>query len=273
MDHHVIKTYPTYQLEQTIDKLKEIRIEDTDVIIVNIMTNDAKKQQKGKKKQRKRAMKEIKRLQENIVEIITMRMPPDRIVWLESPPLLTTPTSSIQRFNNLSKGLMERIGGNYAQTLLTRKDMGGDGLHINDSSRHLMVQSMAAAVLNQDPNYLYHSRFVFQRLNLHSEEGITPEYFGEYFRNLWAEQQWHSSIYNEQGSQRRRALAQPPTEVARTIPPRWSTPQTSRNHEEAIPMYNYQRRMQYDPIQFDSYGRLLPVYNNEQLEQRGFYRW
>lgn len=303
-DDLVIETHPTYRLEETRNTLKQMSFNSTDLIILNIMSNDAKYHQgiwdnnrKQERKRRNKVFSEIKQLQENIVKIIREHIPADGIVWLEAPPLLTTARSSIQQFNELSKRLMEREGGNYIKTLITSGDIGRNGMHVkgNGWSRRLVVQSMAAAVLNHDPTQIYHTRFDAEK-RIEEKISYSSEAVRKEIKKMWTEQQSQSSPAEMNNSatvfqQQKKIYAQPPTEMVHpshpssgnqqrgtvAFPPMEAVQATQLEAQLAqlvsIPMGYHRQQPQYEPIRYDRHGRRLPIYNNKQLIQRSLHQW
>ena len=149
---HIIP-HETFTLPQTLNTIKRTTFKPTDIIVINTLTNDARQT----KHRHARSPQQTKNTQTTIISYLKTLVHAHNIVVLESPPLLDTPTSDIFPYNFNSYLLTRQLGTRFSETLLGETHIYADGYHILRKSRHLLVKSVAAAIVNMQPH---------QRLNL-----------------------------------------------------------------------------------------------------------
>ena len=80
---------------------------------------------------------------------------PSNIVIMETPPSTKYP---MYNFNKASYTLCKSEGIGFARTLVAEQHLWKDEYHIHNDHRHLLVKSVAAAILDMDPFGAYGRR-------------------------------------------------------------------------------------------------------------------
>ena len=149
--NYKIDLHPTYTLPQTLTKIRQMTFHKTDTIVINILTNDAR----PTKYRRQKTTDETRLLQTDIHAHLTKYLPPHNIIFLESPPLLISPSTDIYPYNLATRHLAHQLGTRFAQTLVGESHLWTDGYHVQNKLRHLLLQSVAAAVADVNPHRHY----------------------------------------------------------------------------------------------------------------------
>ena len=147
--------HDTFTLQPTLDKIINTTYNKNDHVIINILTNDARTTDYRPPK----SFNKISGLLNSIYDHLLRQLPPDNITLLESPPLLY---EDIFPRAALSFQLAKRRGVRSLPTLIGEAHLlpwtargRRDGIHIRDECRHLMVKTIASAVVRQDPHQLF----------------------------------------------------------------------------------------------------------------------
>lgn len=143
-----IKTYLTFELQQTYDTIRFTTIHRNDIVILNIMTNDAR----HTKNRRQKTLLEAQHLQRKIIHHILRYTSPKNIILMESPPLIH---HNIYGYNYISHETARLFGLRFAGTLIGNQHLWKDGVHILHSSRDLLHKSVAAAIAGVNPHQHY----------------------------------------------------------------------------------------------------------------------
>ena len=116
------------------------------------MTNDARQT----KNRHPRTLHETYTLQHRIINILIQHTSRNNIIILESPPLLN---NDIYAYNRLSYYTAKQFRLRFAYTLVGEQHLWDDGVHVLRDCRHLLISSVAAAIIDVDP----HSHFELER--------------------------------------------------------------------------------------------------------------
>ena len=90
-----------------------------------------------------------------IIDYLKTQTHPSNIVVMETPPSTKYP---MDNFNKASYTLCKNEGICFAPTLVDEQHLWTDEYHIHDGYRHLLVKSIAAAILDMDPFGAYGRR-------------------------------------------------------------------------------------------------------------------
>lgn len=137
----ITKCY-TPRLVQTLDSIKTTNHSNS-VVIIAVMTNNAKANQ---------SVAYSKSILNKIFEHLKTEISAQNIIVLESPPSLNF---DIFPYNKVMFDLCQSNEVFFARNLLKKVHMKGDGLHILNHYKHLMVKSVAAAIKKIDPKRHY----------------------------------------------------------------------------------------------------------------------
>ena len=143
-----VSMIPTYTLPQTLEKVKTTTFKPNDRVVIHIMTNDARQT----KSRRRRTPYQTKILMTNILRHLLSFVPRSNVSIVEAPPLNDAPESDIYPYNQASFDVAQQHGVHFARTLIGENHLWRDGYHIQDTHRHLLVKSIAAAAVEIDPN-------------------------------------------------------------------------------------------------------------------------
>ena len=144
-----IHKYATFELQQTYNRIKHINFNTNDIILLNILTNDARTTQRRPPK----SLQQTKLLLSSIYEYLLSQLSPDKIILLESPPLLY---EDIFPHAQLSHQMARQRGIRVAPTLLGEAHIKTwDGVHVQRGCHRLLANAIACAVLNRDPYRLF----------------------------------------------------------------------------------------------------------------------
>ena len=144
-----IHKYATYELQQTFNRIKHITFNNNDIILLNILTNDARTTQRRPPK----SLQQTKVLLSSIYDHLLSQLSPDKIILLESPPLLY---EDIFPHAQLSHQMARQRGIRVAPTLLGEAHIKTwDGVHVLRGCHRLLANAIACAVLNRDPHRLF----------------------------------------------------------------------------------------------------------------------
>ena len=83
-----------------------------------------------------------------IVDLLKKQTHPSNIIILQSAPSTKYP---MDEFNRASQHLCQTEGIIFAPTMVKEHHLWNDGYHIHDAHRHLLVKSVAAAIMGIDP--------------------------------------------------------------------------------------------------------------------------
>ena len=104
------------------------------------------------KSRRRRTPYQTKILMTNILRHLLSFVPRSNVSIVEAPPLNDAPESDIYPYNQASFDVAQQHGVHFARTLIGENHLWRDGYHIQDTHRHLLVKSIAAAAVEIDPN-------------------------------------------------------------------------------------------------------------------------
>ena len=90
-----------------------------------------------------------------IIDHLKGQTHPSNIVIMETPP---STKYSMYNFNKASYFLCKNEGIGFAHTLVAEQHLWRDEYHIRDDHRHLLVKSVAAAILAMEPFGAYGRR-------------------------------------------------------------------------------------------------------------------
>ena len=147
--------HPTYTLQTTLNQISNSTFNKNDHVIINILTNDARTTAYRPPK----SFDNISNNLNSIYDHLLRHLSPNNITLLESPPLLF---EDIFPRAALSFQLAKRRGIRSLPTLIGEGHLiqwtsrgRRDGIHVRDDCRHLMVKTIASAVLRQEPHQLF----------------------------------------------------------------------------------------------------------------------
>ena len=112
------------------------------------MTNDARPTRQRPQK----TTYNTKRLQKQILDYLNQFVPPTNITFLESPPLRN---NDIFPYNDSTYRLAKERKVGFAYTLVGEDHLWQDGIHVRNDCRYLLVKTLAAAILNLNPNKFF----------------------------------------------------------------------------------------------------------------------
>ena len=139
--------HATYELRQTRNKVTKTTYNKNDIIIINIMTNDAR--QTNYRQQR--TTNEVQYIHNKILTHLLRFVPPLNVVFLESPPI-TNGKGDIYPYNALTSKTASFWGTGFAATLVGEDHLKWDGFHVHPNYRHLLTRSIACAILRLNPH-------------------------------------------------------------------------------------------------------------------------
>ena len=128
----------TPKLEHMLDALKNDDNENG-VVIIATMTNNAKDHQ---------SVAHTHSLLQKAIHSLSQQTARKNVIFLESPPSLRF---DIFHYNKMAFHLCQSEGIQFASNLLARSHIKQDGLHILGPFKHLMVESVAAAIAGREP--------------------------------------------------------------------------------------------------------------------------
>ena len=108
-----IKTHMTFTLSQTLDAIRQTTFQRTDIVIITTLTNDARQT----KHRHARTPNQTKNIQTTIINHLKPIILPLNIVFLEAPPLLTSPFSDIYPYNKATSLVTQQHNARFAETL------------------------------------------------------------------------------------------------------------------------------------------------------------
>ena len=147
-----IQKHATFELQQTYNKIRRSTFNKNDIVILNILTNDARTTNKRPPK----SLHQIELLLTSIYDHLLSQLPPTNIILLESPPLLY---EDIHPFAARSYNIARRRGICLAPTLIGESHIRReDGVHIQRGFHHLLAKTIACAILRQSPHHLFSLR-------------------------------------------------------------------------------------------------------------------
>ena len=132
--------HTTYTINKTIVAMEKV---DHAIVIIAIMTNEAK------------FNKPVRSTHSKLLMMITKlktQTHPDNIVVLEAVPSLPF---DIFSYNRASWNLCKKMGVRMSPTLVGELHLWRDGIHVRHNCRHLLVKSVAAAIVGVDPRRLF----------------------------------------------------------------------------------------------------------------------
>ena len=145
-NNYNITLHPTYCLHPTLKQIQQMTFNQNDVVVINIMTNDARPTQH----RQKRTTTETTRLLSSILNLLLTQLPRSNIVILEAPPQLY---NDIYPYNLSSHHLALQRGVRFGQTLIGESHMQQyDGYHVKKAAKILLAKSIAAAVCDTNPH-------------------------------------------------------------------------------------------------------------------------
>ena len=83
-----------------------------------------------------------------IVDLLKEQTHSSNIIILQSAP---STKYSMENYNKASQDLSQREEIIFAPTLVNEQHLWNDGYHIHDTHRHLLVKSVAAAIVGMNP--------------------------------------------------------------------------------------------------------------------------
>ena len=144
-----IHKHATYELRQTYNKITHTTYNKNDIVILNILTNDAR----TTKKRPPKTLFQTKTLLSAIYDHLLSQLSPNNIILLESPPLLY---EDIFPHAALSLQAAWEKGVRFAPTLIGETHVRRyDGVHIEKGYHHLLAKAVACAILRQNPHPLF----------------------------------------------------------------------------------------------------------------------
>ena len=144
-----IHKHATYELRQTYNKITHTTYNRNDIVILNILTNDAR----TTKNRPPKTLFQTKTLLSAIYDHLLSQLSPNNIILLESPPLLY---EDIFPHAALSLQAAWEKGVRFAPTLIGETHVRRyDGVHIEKGYHHLLAKAVACAILRQNPHPLF----------------------------------------------------------------------------------------------------------------------
>ena len=128
----------TPKLENVLQAVTQTDLENS-VVIIAVMTNNAKERQ---------PVQHTHSLLQKILDNLKRQTSSEKIIILESPPSLQF---DVYPYNRASYQLCRSSGVYFALCQLERCHIKDDGLHIRDPYKHLMIKSVAAAIMKVNP--------------------------------------------------------------------------------------------------------------------------
>ena len=128
----------TPKLEDVLQAVTQTDLENS-VVIIAVMTNNAKERQ---------PVQHTHSLLQRILDNLKTQTSSEKIIVLESPPSLQF---DVYPYNRASYQLCRSSGVYFALCQLERCHIKDDGLHIRDPYKHLMIKSVAAAIMKVNP--------------------------------------------------------------------------------------------------------------------------
>ena len=144
-----IKKHATYELQQTYNQIKRTTYKTNDIVIINILTNDAR----TTKRRPPKTLQQTEHFLNAIYTHLLSQLSPDNVVLLESPPLLY---EDIFSHATLSRQIARNRGVRFAPTLIGEPHIKKfDGVHLLKGFHHLLAKAISCAVLRQNPHPLF----------------------------------------------------------------------------------------------------------------------
>ena len=141
-----INKHATYKLQQTYTKIRHTTYNKNDIVILNVLTNDAP----TTKKRPPKTLHQTEHLLNAIYNHLLSQLSPNNIILLESPPLLY---EDIFPYASLSFQLARKRGIHFAPTLIGETHIKWyDGVHIQKGYHHLLAKAVASAILRCNPH-------------------------------------------------------------------------------------------------------------------------
>ena len=161
----------------TRNTIKRTTFTATDIVIVATLTNDARQTNK----RRRLTIEETKDLQSEIVAHATKYISADQVVFLEAPPNLSS-EEDVFDYNESTYDLASAWGARFGPILVGDDHIYRDGLHLRSDARHLLIKTLACAILRKNP----HLTFKMERpphgpfgpWKSRKGEGMMPKTFG-----------------------------------------------------------------------------------------------
>ena len=145
-DDYNITLHDTYCLHPTLKQIRQMTFKRNDIVVLNIMTNDAR----PTPHRPKRTPTETTRLLSSILNLLLTQLPRSNIVVLEAPPHLY---NDIYPYNVAAHHLALQNGVRFGQTLIGEEHMEQfDGFHIKKAAKTLLVKTISAAVCDLNPH-------------------------------------------------------------------------------------------------------------------------
>ena len=132
-----IETHRTFTLRKTLEEVRQRSHKDS-IVIINIMTNDAKFG---------RDIYETQHILRKIIQKLKTETDSQNICVTESAP---STKFNIEPYNKASQLLCKRENVGFTSTLVAKSHIIRDGIHIQHNFRHLLVKTSAAAILGVD---------------------------------------------------------------------------------------------------------------------------
>ena len=144
-----IQKHATYELQQTFNKIKQTTYRKDDIVVINVLTNDAR----TTKRRPPKTLHQTEHFLNAIYNHLLSQLSPDHVILLESPPLLY---EDIFPHSTLSHQIARRRGIRFAPTLIGEPHIQRfDGVHLQKGSHHLLAKAIACAILRQNPHRLF----------------------------------------------------------------------------------------------------------------------
>ena len=142
--------YTTYHLRRTYEQM--LTVDHTNaIVVINVGVNNVRW---GKRTQWTHHGIEDRHGQthhgymKKIVDLLKEQTHSSNIIILQSAP---STKYSMENYNKASQDLSQREEIIFAPTLVNEQHLWNDGYHIHDTHRHLLVKSVAAAIVGMNP--------------------------------------------------------------------------------------------------------------------------
>ena len=175
-----IKRYLAHHLQEAVKRYGHQaflnRVRERDIIVLNVLTKDCRDMRNAKKK----TTREVSNLQRELVRAFTLRT--KKGIILASPPCKSV---AMESYNGVSRQTANEFGFVYAETIVAKRHLATDELHIRDKYRFLLAQSLAASLMGENP-YVIYRKEIEQRMQrpLSPPAPLTPAFpFGDSTNN------------------------------------------------------------------------------------------
>ena len=133
-----IEFFRSNTMQETLKAVQEESHENT-LVVINVGTNNIR---------RAESPASIQLLQEEIIWFLKHETAVSNIVFMEAPPSVNF---NIDPYNRSTQALCRKMKVKFSKTLICKGHLADDGYHVRYEFQHIMLRSVAAAILDVDP--------------------------------------------------------------------------------------------------------------------------